>query len=201
MLDRISEKTLSTSIHNELLKEEKESSPDQEEEIFIAKSQQFRSQDLAINLEPSIPQNPLREEGIPPLEIPVEIKDDLFDADFARTLNSHLHKRPLSEYNSNPLKERPLRKHPYSRIGHWEEFKDGMSSDTIEGESSPLEDTFILSPSMPILNVLSRPISQPILDSDDPSCGLSPKPHDDPRNPLRQPKHRIHEDHKDDQEE
>jgi hypothetical protein len=34
MLDRISEKTPSTSIHNELLEEEKESSPDQEEEIL-----------------------------------------------------------------------------------------------------------------------------------------------------------------------
>jgi hypothetical protein len=56
------------------------------------------------------PQNPPREEGIPPLEIPVEIKDDLFDVDSARTLNSHLHKRPSSEYNSNPLKKRPLRK-------------------------------------------------------------------------------------------
>jgi hypothetical protein len=54
---------------------------------------------------------------------------------------------------------------------------------------------------MPILNVLSKPISLPILDPDDPSCGLSPKPHDDPRNPLRQLKHRSHEDHKDDQEE
>jgi hypothetical protein len=50
---------------------------------------------------------------------------------------------------------------------------------------------------MPTLNVLS----QPILDPDDPSCGLSAKPHDDPRNPLRQLKHRSHEDHKDDQEE
>ena len=30
---------------------------------------------------------------------------------------------------------------------------------------------------------------------------FSPKSHDDPRNPLRQPKHRSHEDHKDDQEE
>jgi hypothetical protein len=75
-----------------------------------------------------------------------------------------------------------------------------MSSDSIEGEPSPLEDTSILSPSMPTLNVLSEPISQPILDPDDPSYALSPKPHDDLRNPLRQPKHRSHEDQKDDQE-
>jgi hypothetical protein len=73
------------------------------------------------------------------LEIPFEIKDDLFDVDFRRTLNSHLHKRPLSEYNSNPLKEESFRKSPYSHVGHWKEFKDGMSSEPIEGESSHLE--------------------------------------------------------------
>ena len=39
MLDRISRKTLYTSIHNKLLVEEKESSPEQEEEVLIAKSQ------------------------------------------------------------------------------------------------------------------------------------------------------------------
>jgi hypothetical protein len=39
MLDRISRKTPCTSIHNELPKKEKKSSPDQEEEILIAKSQ------------------------------------------------------------------------------------------------------------------------------------------------------------------
>jgi len=38
MLDRISGKTPCTSIHYELLKEEKESSPDQEEEVLIAKA-------------------------------------------------------------------------------------------------------------------------------------------------------------------
>jgi hypothetical protein len=115
---------------------------------LIAKSQPLRSQDLAINLEPPIPQNPPREGGIPPLEIPIEIKDDIFGADFGRTLNSHLHKRPLSKYNSNPLKKGSLRKRPYSYIGHWEEFKDGMSSDAIEGEPSHVEATRILSPSM-----------------------------------------------------
>ena len=54
---------------------------------------------------------------------------------------------------------------------------------------------------MPILDISSKPISQPILDPDEPSYALSPKSHDDPRNPLRQPKYRSHEDHKDDQEE
>ena len=78
ILDRIRGKTPYTSIHDELSEEEKESSPDQEEEVLIAKLQPLQSQDLAINPEPSIPQNPPREEEIPPLEIPVEIKDDLF---------------------------------------------------------------------------------------------------------------------------
>ena len=54
---------------------------------------------------------------------------------------------------------------------------------------------------MPTLDVLFERISQPILDPDDPSYAPSPKSHDDPRNPLRQPKYRNREDHKDDQEE
>jgi hypothetical protein len=76
-----------------------------------------------------------------------------------------------------------------------------MSSDAIEGELRHLEAIPILSPSMPTLDVLSGPISQPILEPDDPSYALSPKSHDDPRNPLRKPKHRNHEGHKDDQKE
>jgi hypothetical protein len=135
------------------------------------------------------------------LESPIEIKDDIFFADFGKSLNSQLHKRPLSEYNSNPLKKGSLRKRPYSHEGHLEEFKDGKSSDDIEGEQSHLEANRIFSPSMPTLDILSKSISQSILDPNDPSNALSPKPHDDPRNPLRQPKHRSHEDHKDDQEE
>ena len=76
-----------------------------------------------------------------------------------------------------------------------------MSSESIEGEPIHLEANPIFSPSIPTLDVLFEPISQPILDHDDPSYALSPKSHDDPRNPLRQPKHRSHEDHKDNQEE
>jgi hypothetical protein len=72
-----------------------------------------------------------------------------------------------------------------------------MSIDAIEGEPSHLRAIPILSPSMPTLDVLS----QPILNPDDPFYTLSPKSHDDPRNLLRQPKHRSHEDQKDDQEE
>ena len=91
------------------------------------------------------------------MEIPVEIKDDLFGADFGRTLN----KKPSSEYNSNPFKKGSLRKRPYSHIGHWEEHKGGMSSETIEGEPSYLEAIPILSPSMPILDISSEHISKP----------------------------------------
>ena len=58
MLDKVSEKTTCTSNHNKLHKEEKESSPEQEEEVLIAKSQPLQSQGLAINPKPSIPQNP-----------------------------------------------------------------------------------------------------------------------------------------------
>ena len=76
------------------------------------------------------------------MEIPIEIKDVLFGADFGRALNSN--KRPSSEYNSNPLKKGSLRKRPYSLVGHWEEFKDGMYSDAIKGEPSHLEATPIL---------------------------------------------------------
>ena len=182
MLDRISGKTPYTSIHNELPQKEKKSSPDQEEEVLIAKSQPLQSQDLAINPKPPIPQNPPREERISPLEISVEIKDELFGADCGKTLNYHLHKRPSSEYNPNPLKKGSLRKRPYSHIGHWEEHKGGMSSETIEGEPSYLEAIPILSPSIPILDVLAKHISKPILDLDNSSYALSPEIHDDPKN-------------------
>ena len=68
MLDRISGKTPCTSIHNELHEVKKESSLEQEKEVLIAKSQPLQSQDLAINPEPSIPQNPAREEEIQPFK-------------------------------------------------------------------------------------------------------------------------------------
>jgi hypothetical protein len=100
-------------------------------------------------------------------------------------MKPHPHKRPPSEYNPTPLKEESPRKHHYSYIGHQEEFKDDMSSDTIEGEPSHLEVNPTFSPSIPTLDVLSEPIFQPILNTDDPSYALSPKSHDDPRNPLR----------------
>ena len=72
-----------------------------------------------------------------------------------------------------------------------------MSSEPIEEEPSHLEAIHIFSPSMPTLDVLFKPI----LDLDDPSYALFPKSHDDPRNPLRHPKYRSHEDNKNDQKE
>ena len=150
-----------------------------------------------MNHEPYIPQNPNppKEEEIQPFEISCE--DDIFD-DFGKSLNFWFHKRPSSEYNSNPFKKGSLRKRSYSHIEHWGEFRGSMSSGAIEGELCHFANP-IFSPSMTTLNVLYEPISQPILDPDDPPYALSPKYHDDPRNPLRQPKHRSHEDHKDDQ--
>ena len=118
MLDRISGKTPCNSIHNELPEEEKKSSPNQEEEVLIAKSQPLQSQDLAINFESSIPQNPPKGEEIQPLESLDEIKHDLFYAPFGKSLNFQLQKRPSSEYNPNPLKKISLRKCPYSHVGY-----------------------------------------------------------------------------------
>ena len=61
ILDKIIGKIPCTSIHDELPEEEKESSLKQEEKVLIAKSQPLQSQDLTVNPEPSIPQNPTRE--------------------------------------------------------------------------------------------------------------------------------------------
>ena len=72
-----------------------------------------------------------------------------------------------------------------------------MSSDAIEGGPSHLEANPIFSPSMPTIDVLSKPISKPILDPDDSLYAHFPESHDDPRNP----KHKNHEGSKDDQEE
>ena len=76
-----------------------------------------------------------------------------------------------------------------------------MSSDAIEGEPSHLEAIPFLSSSMPTLDVPTEPISKPILDLDNPSYALSTEFHDDPRNLLKHPKQRSHEDHKENQEE
>ena len=48
-----------------------------------------------------------------------------------------------------------------------------MSNDAIEGGLSHLEANPIFSPSIPTLDVLFEPISQPILDPDDPSYAPS----------------------------
>jgi hypothetical protein len=132
------------------------------------------------------------------LENPFEFKGNLID--FGRTINSHPHKRLLSEHNPNPLTEESPRKRSYSHIGHWEEPKDGMSNDAIEGEQSCLEDNLFFSPSILRLDDLSKPIFKPILDPDESSYALSPETHDDPRNPPRHPKHKSHQGPKKDQE-
>ena len=102
--------------------------------------------------------------------------DDLFYADFGKSLNFLLHKRPSSEYNSNHLKKGSLIKHPKSNsLGHHlEKLKASMSSDAIEGEPIHLEANPIFSPSMPTLDVSYEPISKSILDLDDsPLCSFS----------------------------
>jgi hypothetical protein len=134
------------------------------------------------------------------LEFSFEIKDDLFGVDFGRTLNAHLHKRPSSECNSNPLRKGSLRKCPYSHVGHWEVFRDGITSDAIEGEASHVAIP-IFYPSMPTTDISFEPISKPILDLDDSFYALSPESRDDPRNLIRHLKHRNHEGSKEDQEE
>jgi hypothetical protein len=60
-------------------------------------------------------------------------------------MKSHPHKRPPSEHISNPLMEESLRKRPYPHIGHQKEFKDGMSSDAIEGAKSFRSQSYLLS--------------------------------------------------------
>jgi hypothetical protein len=76
-----------------------------------------------------------------------------------------------------------------------------MSSDATEGEPSHLETNHIFFPSMLTTNISSESISKTILDPDKFPYALSPNSRDDPRNPLRQPKHRNHEGSKEDQEE
>ena len=44
-------------------------------------------------------------------------------------------------------------------MGHWKEFKDGMSSDAIEGELSYLEANPIFSPSMLTTDISFEPSS------------------------------------------
>jgi hypothetical protein len=184
----ISRHTPCTSLHDKLLEEEKESSPKLEEEVFIATLRTFHSHDLAIHPKLVVLQNNLREEVILPLEI-------LFN-DFGRSINFPLHKRPFCTNSLNLLKKGSLWKlfksNPFE--GHLERFKDGMSSDAIEGEQSHLESTPIFSLSMPTLDMKF----EPILDPYESSYALS---HDDPRNPPRHLKHRIHQDHKEEREE
>jgi len=159
-----------------LSKEEKESSPEQEEEVLVAKIQSPQSQDLAINPKPSKPHN-----------------DDL-DFQLAKML---VHRSDLLRRAS--WKKCPQL--PFPPKGNQEKYMDGMSSDTIEGELSHSRINHIFSPSIPILDNLSKPNFKSILDPNDPSHTLSTKSHNDPKNSLEYPKYRSHEDYRNDQEE
>ena len=100
----------------------------------------------------------------------------------------------------NLLKNGSLRKRSKSNPleGYLERLKDGKSSDAIVGEQSHLEDNPILSPSMLTLDDFYEPTIEPILDPDESSNALSPKPLDNLRNSSTHPTHRNHLDHKED---
>jgi hypothetical protein len=160
----------------------------QKEEVLIAKSQSVQSQDSAIHPESPMPQNP-----------PCEFKGNI--EDFGRAIISSPRKRPLNMHIQKFLMEESLRKRPYSHIGHWDEPKDGMPSNAIVGEQGHLEYNPILSSSMPTLDNFYEPIIEPILDLDESSNALSPKPPHDPRNPSTHPTYKNYLDHKEDREE
>jgi hypothetical protein len=79
-------------------------------------------------------------------------------------LDFQFHKRPSSEYNSNPVQKGSLIKFPYSQ---WEEFEDGMSNDVIEGQPCHMENP-ICCPIMFIDDTNSGSISKPTLVFEDP---------------------------------
>jgi len=169
LIDLMSRKSPSIYIHEK----EKESVPRQVEEVSIARSQPLQSQTLAIDPNPSIPQNSLRVEGIPTL--------NLSDTD---GLDFWFHKRPSSRDNSNPCNNGSLRE---CRGSCYEEVEDGISS---EGELNHIENS-IYSPSM-FTN------SKSILDLRDPSYPSPFQSHDDPSNPSKRSYLRSHKDHEDD---
>jgi hypothetical protein len=80
MLKKISETTFFTGSHNKLPEKEKKSSPEQVEEVLIAKSPPLQSQGLAINPKPSRPQKPPSKEGSQHSKISCE--DKLSNDDF-----------------------------------------------------------------------------------------------------------------------
>jgi hypothetical protein len=126
---------------------------------LIAQSQPLKSQDSAINLKPSKPKH----------------NDDSLDFQFCKMFVNLYKMASRKKFSQLPF---PCR-------AHWNKYKDVMSSDAIEGEPSNFGNYSIFSPSMPALDNLSQPIFQSILNSNDSSYALSPKSHNDPRNPLR----------------
>lgn len=166
-------------------KELEESSSNQEEESMIANLKPFQSQDLDIHPEPSISQNPPREEEIPPSEESFKFEGN--PNDFGKEIYSHPHKRPPSDHIENSLKEESRRKRPCSYKAHWEELKDGT-----EGEKSHLEDNLIFSSSKPRQVTHLNPSLNPSLILMNPHLFLEIH---DPRTPLEHLNHRSHEDH------
>jgi hypothetical protein len=82
----------------------------------------------------------------------------------------------VDQYKSDRFRRAYFRKYrqlPFPPRGYWEKCNDGMPSDAIGGEPSHLGVNSIFSPSMPTLEVSPKPISQPILDPNDPSYSLS----------------------------
>jgi len=175
-IERIISATDIWSRKHSKLPREKKFSPEQKEEVLIAKLQTLQSRDSAVNPKPPIP----------------HCKDDGLGFEFCKIL--------VNQYKNTIASRRTLSQLPFPRSAHWNKNKDGMFSDVIEGEPSNFRNYSNSSPSMPTLDNLSQPIFQSILDPNDASYALPHVSHDDPRNSLRQPTHRIHEDHMDDEE-
>jgi hypothetical protein len=94
------------------LPRKKEFSPEQKEEVLIAKSQTLQNRDSAINPKPPIP----------------HCKDDGLDFVFCKML--------VNQYKNTIATRRTLSQLPFPRSAHWNKQKDGMSSNVIEGEAS-----------------------------------------------------------------
>ena len=101
------------------------------------------------------------------------------------------------------LQDLVLLQHPYTGLDNtsFRRWKDGKSSDAIVGEQNHLEYNPIFSPSMLTLDDFYEPTIEPILNSNESSNALSPKPRDNLRNPSTHPTHRNHLDYKEDREE
>jgi len=103
----------------------------------------------------------------------------------------------------NPLKKGSLKKRSKSNLVevYLGKLKDNKYSDAIVGVQNHLEDNPILSCSILILDDFYEPTIEPIREPNESSNALSPKPHDNLKNPSTHQTHRNHLDHKEDREE